>query len=213
MNKKKIIIFALILLICPTLLIIKDGLISKEEVYVLTDDKNSPQELSNKKSSNTNIKKEASNISNKEITVYVSGAVKKAGVVTLKAGDRLAKAVEKLGGTTKKADLNQVNLAIRLEDEKHYIIPKLGEKISNEDSAKVDNNTSQSSSEESNKVNINTATIEQLDKLPGVGEATANKIVNHRSENGNFKSVEEIKNVNGIGDKKFEDMKELICVN
>ena len=63
------------------------------------------------------------------------------------------------------------------------------------------------------KININTATIEQLDELPGVGEATANKIVNHREENGEFKSIEEIKNVNGIGDKKFEDMKELICVN
>ena len=57
------------------------------------------------------------------------------------------------------------------------------------------------------------STLEELDKLPGVGEATANKIISHREENGQFKTIEDIKNVNGIGDKKFEKMKELICVN
>ena len=139
--------------------------------------------------------------------------MKKSGVVTLKEGDRLAVAVEELGGTTKKADLNQVNLAIRVEDEKHYIIPKIGEKVNDGEVLQNENKTSDNFDEKSNKININTATIEQLDELPGVGEATANKIVNHREENGEFKSIEEIKNVNGIGDKKFEDMKELICVN
>ena len=64
-----------------------------------------------------------------------------------------------------------------------------------------------------NQVNINVATIEELEALPGVGEATANKIVKYREENGQFSSIEEIKNVNGIGDKKYEDIKELICVN
>ena len=67
--------------------------------------------------------------------------------------------------------------------------------------------------ENSSKININKATIEELDSLPGVGEATANKIVNYRDENGEFKSIEEIKNVNGIGDKKFQDMKDLIIAN
>ena len=61
-------------------------------------------------------------------------------------------------------------------------------------------------------VNINTATLEQLDTLPGVGEATANKIITYREENGGFKSIEDLKNVKGIGDKKFEDMKSSICV-
>ena len=110
MNKKKIISLALILLICPTILIIKDKLTSKEEICVLTEENNISQEVDNKKENNT--QKEDNNISNKEITVYVSGEVKKSGVVTLKEGDRLAVAVEELGGTTKKADLNQVNLAI-----------------------------------------------------------------------------------------------------
>ena len=62
------------------------------------------------------------------------------------------------------------------------------------------------------KININTADLKQLDDIPGVGEATANKILSYRDENGEFKSIEEIKNVNGIGDKKFENMKDLICV-
>lgn len=211
MNKNKIISLVLILLICPIALIIKDNLTSKEEICVLTEENNMSQEIDNKKEKVT--QKEDSNISNKQITVYVSGEVKKSGVVTLKEGDRLARAVEKLGGTTADADLNQVNLAIRVEDEKHYIIPKMGEKINNKETLEKVNNMNENFTEKSNKININTATIEQLDELPGVGEATANKIVNHRDENGEFKSIEDIKNVNGIGDKKFEDMKELICIN
>lgn len=206
-NKKKIYIFLLILFICPISLFVKDKLSSKEEVYVLTDENNT---LEDNQSSNEEIEelKKEDNIDNKEITVYISGEVKKAGIVILKSGDRLATAVEKLGGTTNKADLNKVNLAMKVEDEQHYIIPKIGEEVS-EESVEVTNK--EVSSQESSKININTATIEELDTLPGVGEATANKIVNHRSENGEFKTVEEIKNVNGIGDKKFENIKELIC--
>ena len=208
-NKKKIYIFLLILFICPISLFVKDKLSSKEDIYVLTDENNT---LEDNQSSNEEIEelKKEDNIDNKEITVYISGEVKKAGIVILKSGDRLATAVEKLGGTTNKADLNKVNLAMKVEDEQHYIIPKIGEEVS-EESVEVTNK--EVSSQESSKININTATIEELDTLPGVGEATANKIVNHREENGEFKSIEEIKNVNGIGDKKFEDMKELICVN
>ena len=206
-NKKKIYIFLLILFICPISLFVKDKLSSKEDIYVLTDQNNT---LEDNQSSNEEIEelKKEDNIDNKEITVYISGEVKKAGIVILKSGDRLATAVEKLGGTTNKADLNKVNLAMKVEDEQHYIIPKIGEEVS-EESVEVTNK--EVSSPESSKININTATIEELDTLPGVGEATANKIVNHRSENGEFKTVEEIKNVNGIGDKKFENIKELIC--
>ena len=210
MNKRKIRMFLLILLICPATLIIKDKFVSNEDVYVLTEENKKIEENIKSKE----IKKEETNISSKEITVYVSGEIKKPGIVKLKDGDRLATAVEKLGGTTKKADLNQVNLAIKVEDEQHYIIPKIGENVNEEsvDDEKISKGSmSDNSSQKSSKININTATIEELDTLPGVGEATANKIVNHRSENGEFKSIEEIKNVNGIGDKKFENMKELIC--
>lgn len=209
MNRKKIIVFILILLICPIGLIIKDKLESKEDIYVLTEKEKSSDESMEEQE----IKKEEKNITNKEITVYVSGAVNKPGIVTLNEGDRLATAVEKVGGTTKKADLNGINMAIKLKDEMHYIIPRIGEVVKDSASEVASyGDFNQTDSSKTSQININTATIEELDKLPGVGEATANKIVNHRSESGEFKSIEEIKNVNGIGDKKFEEMKNLICV-
>lgn len=219
MNKKKIFVFAIILLICPTILLVKDKLNSKDDIYVLTEESTVSDENKNN-DKKEKIEDEKENISNKEITVYVSGEVNKSGVVTLKEGDRLAVAVEKLGGTTKKADLNNINLAIRVKDEEHYIIPKIGE--AKQEDLKDVNNTkdienaeikNENTAKDSSKININTATLEELDKLPGVGEATANKIISHREENGQFKNIEDIKNVNGIGDKKFEKMKELICVN
>lgn len=219
MNKKKIFVFAIILLICPTILLVKDKLNSKDDIYVLTEESTVSDENKNN-DKKEKIEDEKENISNKEITVYVSGEVNKSGVVTLKEGDRLAVAVEKLGGTTKKADLNNINLAIRVKDEEHYIIPKIGE--AKQEDLKDVNNTkdienaeikNENTEKDSSKININTATLEELDKLPGVGEATANKIISHREENGQFKNIEDIKNVNGIGDKKFENMKELICVN
>ena len=219
MNKKKIFVFAIILLICPNILLVKDKLNSKDDIYVLTEESTVSDENKNN-DKKEKIEDEKENISNKEITVYVSGEVNKSGVVTLKEGDRLAVAVEKLGGTTKKADLNNINLAIRVKDEEHYIIPKIGE--AKQEDLKDVNNTkdienaeikNENTAKDSSKININTATLEELDKLPGVGEATANKIISHREENGQFKTIEDIKNVNGIGDKKFEKMKELICVN
>ena len=219
MNKKKIFVFAIILLICPTILLVKDKLNSKDDIYVLTEESTVSDENKNN-DKKEKIEDEKENISNKEITVYVSGEVNKSGVVTLKEGDRLAVAVEKLGGTTKKADLNNINLAIRVKDEEHYIIPKIGD--AKQEDLKDVNNTkdienaeikNENTAKDSSKININTATLEELDKLPGVGEATANKIISHREENGQFKTIEYIKYVNGIGDKKFEKMKELICVN
>lgn len=192
MNKKKIIIFILILFICPIGLVIKDKLESKDDIYVLTEEEKSSDESMEEQE----IKKEENNITDKKITVYVSGAVNKPGIVTLNEGDRLAKAVEKVGGTTKKADLNGINMAIKLQDEMHYIVPRIGEVVKDSASEVVsEGNFNQAESSKTSQININTATIEELDKLPGVGEATANKIVNHRSENGEFKSIEEIKNL------------------
>lgn len=164
-------------------------------------------------------------VQNKKITIYISGAVNRPGIVTIETDKRLYDAVELLGGTTSEADLNGVNLSIKLEDEQHYIIPKIGEMVSvtsNNDSnepnqndelkkeSKTKNNKNASKEE---KTNINVATIEELDSLPGVGEATANKILQYREENGQFNSIEDIKNVNGIGDKKYENIKDLICVD
>lgn len=144
-----------------------------------------------------------------EVVVYISGAVKNPGVLTMTSEDRLADAIEMVGGTVDGADMNAVNLAEKLADGKHYIIPKIGENVA----LSGNNQLSVSNSKGSDgKININTATAEELDKLPGVGESTAQKIISYREESGGFKSVEELKNVNGIGDKKFEDMKDSVTI-
>lgn len=214
LNKNKKVIFLIILLImCPVGFIIKDRLLSKEDLYILTEDNELSKDMSKVQDivSEEKIENE-DNVTEKLITVYISGEVNKPGIVNLSSDDRLATAVEKVGGTTESADLNNVNMAIKVQDEMHYIIPKIGEVIKESDSEIVDYNINQAEVSKTSLININKATLEELDKLPGVGEATANKIVNHRNENGEFKSIEEIKNVNGIGDKKFEEMKNLICV-
>ena len=228
-NKGKIITFAIIVLISIGGLLCKGYL--SDEVYVLNEEENTSKNTEdtinkndgaeNSSSSNSNeANKSQKDVGVKEITVYISGQVAKEGVVTLSSDKRLADAVEKLGGLTKNADTNNINLAMKLEDEKQYIIPKEGEVIqNNSDSTQVtsnkDNNSSNNATQsdsQGSKININTADLKQLDNIPGVGEATANKILSYRDENGEFKSIEEIKNVNGIGDKKFENMKDLICV-
>lgn len=210
LKKRKIIFFIMIIIICVGVMIIKDKINSdsNEGVYVLSEEDNKMSV--NEENSNTKKEKEVENISTKEVTVYVSGAINNPGIVTLNQGDRLSDAVDKLGGMTEDADFNQVNLAIKVEDEKHYIIPKIGEKI--EIPVEQRQESALENKENSTKININSATIEELDTLPGVGEATANKILNYRNENGKFNSIEEIKNVNGIGDKKYEEIKDLISV-
>ena len=98
-----------------------------------------------------------------------------------------------------------------------YLDKDLDESL--QDNTKIDensdsksSNSSDSSSSMSGKININTANASELDKLPGVGEAIAKKIIEYREYNGNFSSIEEIKNVSGIGETKFEKMKDYICV-
>ena len=220
----KIALFSLILCIGIGVVIFKDEFNLGENVYVVSKSEGMNKESTT--SSNKDIDKgkdldKANNIdikrsSEKMITVYVSGAINKPGVVTIENGKRLSDAVEELGGVTSDADLNKINMALKISDEEHYIIPKIGEEIevSNGDNLKEENsNKANPQKETQNKVNINSATIEDLDELPGIGEATANKIINYREENKKFKSIEEIKNVNGIGEKKYENIKDLIIVN
>ena len=163
-------------------------------------------------------------IESSEIAVYISGEVKSPQVVKMKTGDRLVDAVEKCGGMTKDADLNAVNLALLLKDEAHYIIPKIGDtsNISTQSSANAstsgektvsqssNNNTSNSSN---TKVNINTADKTALMSLPSIGEKTAQKIIDYRENVGKFNTKEDLKNVSGIGDKKYSQLEEFITVD
>jgi competence protein ComEA len=152
----------------------------------------------------------------KEIMVYVTGAVKAPGVYTLQEGQRLKDAIEKAGGFLDDADLLSVNLAKRLNDEDAFYIPKVDEAEA-DDTKQISGSSgnevfSKSPFLDDGKVNINKADINELDSLPGIGPATAQKIIDYRAEHGPFKSIDEIKNVSGIGEKKFENIKEKIKV-
>lgn len=212
-----IIVFSLIIILSIGTIIYKQGKSIKDNVYVVSDSEeniketiSNNEEEKNKHIENIKVEKENKSEKNNTATIYISGEVNSPGVVTINIDQRLSDAVDKLGGLTKDADFNRINLAMKIEDEKHYIIPKIGEELE-VISEQLD--TLKNSDENNDKVNINTATIQELDSLPGVGEATANKIVNYREENGKFKSIEEIKNVNGIGEKKYKDLKDVICTN
>lgn len=183
------------------------NVVSKSEQEKIQHVESNNDKLEEEKESDKNNKKVNQNII-KEVTIFISGEVNNPGVVTINSDKRLADAVNKLGGFTQDADLNKINLAMKIEDEKHYIIPKIGENIETSN----DDNNLDIKGEENNLVNINEADIKELDSLPGVGEATATKIINHREENGKFKAIEEIKNVNGIGDKKYENIKDMITI-
>ncbi len=145
----------------------------------------------------------------KEIVVHVAGAINVEGIVFLKEGDRVSSAIEKAGGVTQDADMSQVNLAYQLEDGMKIYIPKIGEdKQELQENVTIPNQVT--NEKKTTKVNINTATKEELETLPGIGKSTAEKIIKYRQENKRFSKIDEIKEVSGIGDAKFNSIKDLI---
>lgn len=157
-------------------------------------------------------------LKDKSIAVHIDGEIKKPGVYKLQAESILEDLVKSAGGFTKSADTLSVNLAELLKDNQKIIIPKELSKKEKEELLKSNGNsietkgaTPQNSNSEDKKININTATAEELDTLPGVGPSRANDIIAYRDSNGGFSSVEDLKNVSGIGDKTFEKLKDSIC--
>ena len=149
------------------------------------------------------------------IVVHVDGAVKKPGVyeLDLPEGARVADVVDAAGGLSKDADTTSLNLAACVEDAMKVHVPAKGEAVGTSQPETSQAAAANSPSRVSTGlININTASSEQLDDLPGVGEATANAIVRDREANGPYKSPEDLMRVSGIGEKKFEKMKDKICV-
>lgn len=141
-----------------------------------------------------------------QIQVHVAGEVNKPGVYTLEANARIMDAVNAAGGFTAKADQNALNLAKNVEDGEQIKIESIG-------SSDVTTNQSSGTSQNNNgKININTADLSQLQTLSGVGPSTAQKIIDYRNANGKFKSIDEIKNVSGIGEKTFAKFANMICI-
>ena len=191
-----------------------------EKVNNIVDNENSNNISSQNNKYNQNaINENASNVFQEEtekIAIHITGEVKKEGLIYLPLGSRVADAIKEAGGETKNADLSQINLAYQLQDGQKLYIPNKNEKISEYIISGTGNNGSEGSSSNNskgdNKVNINTATKNELDQLPGIGPSIAQRIIEYREENGNFQKIEDVQNVKGIGDAKYEEIKDNITV-
>ena len=150
-------------------------------------------------------KTEVSTTQETVIFVDIKGAVKNPGVYQMKVGDRVKDALDAAGGLTEEADSQKVNLAKRLEDQMVIVVPKVGA----EAEAIPAGVTSKEEAKEG-KVNINTATVEELKTLNGVGDKKAEAIIEYRKKNGSFKTKEDLMKVRGIGKKLFESFEERI---
>lgn len=150
-----------------------------------------------------------------QLIIDIKGAVKYPGVYTLSENQRIVDAIEAAGGYADDANPVLINHAQKLQDEMVIFIPKIGEDASEALEQLVQISTANSSNNSSNntgKINLNKATESDLTQLPGIGPSKASAIIQHRTEHGNFKTSEDLKQVTGIGDKTFEQLKDLIDV-
>ena len=155
-----------------------------------------------------------------KIVIHIMGEVKKTGIIYLKQGARIADAIEAAGGATKDADIDAINLAYVLQDGQKINIPNKKDRSKNENSVYI---TSESGNnvitQESNeakggnkKVNINEASQSDLETLPGIGPSIASRIIEYRTQNGKFSKIEDLQNVKGIGDAKYNKIKDMITI-
>lgn len=204
-KKQKIIVVVLIIIMC---IVIGYYIISKTEKYDYSD----IEKISNIIEEDQEVD---DNIIENKIVIHITGEVEEEGVIELEKGARISDAIEEAGGTTEEADLSNVNLAYSLSDGQKMKIPNINEKdeeiIVVEEKA-GDNIIIEGNKSKEEKININKAAQTEIETLPGIGPSTALKIINYRNEHGKFKNIEDIKNVSGIGDSKFENIKEYICV-
>jgi len=141
------------------------------------------------------------------VVVDVVGAVRQPGLYRLEQGARIADAVARAGGATRKADLAQVNLAAPLADGEQVVVPKRGLPGS---APPTGGGSGGAGGTPTAPVQLSTATLEQLDTLPGVGPATAQKILDYRTKHGAFSSVDELDAVPGIGPKRLDELRDLV---
>ncbi|HEX9923613.1 MAG TPA: helix-hairpin-helix domain-containing protein [Anaerolineae bacterium] len=151
------------------------------------------------------------------VRVYITGAVINSDVYFLPAGSIIKDAIQAAGGFAPDADKERVNQALELKDQQQIHVPRLGEENSlpavqnapGSETAPADNGTAPGAG---SHINLNTATLEQLDSLPGIGPAIAQRIIDHRDSVGGFKSIEEITQVSGIGDSTLNKIIDMITV-
>jgi competence protein ComEA len=140
-----------------------------------------------------------------EVVVHVAGAVRQPGLYTLEEGSRIDAAIARAGGATGKAVLDAVNLAAPVADGQQILVPARGD-----DERASTTGSPGAPGAGGGRVRLNTATLEQLDTLPGIGPVTAQKILDYRDEKGAFQSVDELDAVPGIGPARLEELRELV---
>ena len=164
--------------------------------------------------SESTVNSEVSNVLEEKIVIHIAGQVANPGIVELKDGARIVEAIEAAGGVTSDANLEKINLAYVLEDGMKVYIPSIADDDENNyvttGSSGVSSNSSNAT--QTLKININTASVDDFSKIPGIGSSIASRIVEYRKENGKFSTIEDIKNVSGIGDAKFNNIKNYIYV-
>lgn len=201
-NKNYLIIGGIVLMIITVIIVYILGAPKQEEI-------NNYQDLEISET-----KEEKEEEAKEKIKIHIAGSVVDEGIVELEEGARIADAIEAAGGTTLDANMQKINLAYKLQDGQKIYIPN-----QNEDEEEIEQNlgiiqnTEESTTNTiAGKININTAKQTELELLTGIGPSTATKIIEYRNTNGKFKTIEDIKNVPGIGEAKYESIKEQITV-
>lgn len=182
------------------------------DVQQLTEQTSSSSSYMNEKSDKSNEISQAET-EGQLVTVDVKGAVKKPGVYQLQSNSRVHDALEKAGGLTDEADLKSVNQAQKLSDEAVVYVAKVGENAVEVTTSAPASATSGTGQAKSALVNLNTATEADFQTISGIGQKRAQDIIAYREANGRFKSVDDLKNVSGIGAKTLEKLKEYVTVD
>jgi len=218
--KRRIFIFILFLVIVLTLF---SACRKKESVAIMSADNELLNDITVSdtvvadEDSDKDFDKDPDKDSDKEavsLLVHICGAVANPGVYELAEGDRICHAVEKAGGFTTRADQNYLNQAQKITDGMRIYIPTQEETaLAAEDILLLTDDLQQAHASESGLININTAGLEQLCSLPGIGEGKAQNIIAYREEKGSYTSIEEIMNVEGIKEGLFEKIRDKITVS
>ncbi len=204
-NQEKITIILLLVLIIIGVGIVLNKSINREDNFIV----NSASDITENNP--------AMQIEAPSVIIHIAGAVKNPGVYQLKPTDRIVDAVKIAGGATEEANLDLINLAALIKDGQKIIVPY---KIYNDAGKEINTNRynneasvySSSAASTSSKININTANATILQTLSGIGPVLSERIIEYRNQNGLFGVIDDIKDVSGIGEKKFEGIKDLICV-